>query len=206
MDVVKIGASDVVVLPVVRGLVSEVKKVEDSFRRWKPTSVALSISREEVDSLKRFKHEEAELETFEEEIYVKNLSRFGEVKKPPPCFLKAVKLCTENDVICIGADMTEEEYTDAYCHFISTFEIMRQSWFKGRLRSKSLESETPEEFVLKFDKAVNRSKGFRELEKEREKVIASNIWKLAKKQNRILAVIELERADGVLSELRKRRK
>ncbi len=206
MEVVNVGTSKVAILPVVRGLVSEERKVEGAFKKWKSSSVALSISKEELEALKQFKDEMAELETFEEEVYVSRLSKFGEVKKPPPCFLKAVKLCTENDVECVGVDMTEDEYTDAYCHFVSTFEVMRQSWFKKKLQSKSLESETPEEFVLKFDQTVNKSKGFKELERERERVIAHKIWMLAKTQDKIMAVIEIERADGVLSELKKKRK
>ena len=102
--------------------------------------------------------------------------------------------------------MTEEEYTDAYCHFISTFDIMRDSWFKAKLDKKSLEAKTPEEFVLKFDRTVNKTKGHKGLEREREKVMAHKIWKLTKKQSVILAIIELERAGGVVSELRKKRK
>ncbi|UCD91950.1 MAG: hypothetical protein JSV43_06880 [Methanobacteriota archaeon] len=206
MEVVYVGSSKVAVLPVVRGLVSEERKVESNFNKWTPGSVALSISKEELEALKQFKDEGAELETFEEEVYVSRLSEFGEVRKPPPCFHKAVKLCTENEIECVGVDMTEVEYTDAYCHFVSTFEVMRASWFKKRLQSDSLKSETPEEFVLKFDQTVNKSKGFQELEKEREKVIAHKIWKMAKTQNKIMAVIELERSDGVLSELKKKRR
>ncbi|MFQ5883583.1 MAG: hypothetical protein ACE5IO_00615 [Thermoplasmata archaeon] len=206
MEVVNIGTSKIAVLPVVRGIVSEERKVEGAFKKWRPSSVALSISKEELEALKQFKDEMAELETFEEEVYVSRLSKFGEVRKPPPCFHKAVILCTENGVECVGVDMTEDEYTDAYCHFVSTFEVMRASWFKKKLQSKSLESETPEEFVLKFDRTVNKSKGFMELERERERVIAHKIWMLAKTQDNIMAVIELERADGVLSELKKKRK
>jgi hypothetical protein len=205
MEVVDFGGSRIAVLPVVRGLVSEGGKVEDAIRRWTPESVALSISREEVQTLQNMGDEEGVLETFEEEFYVMNLSEFGEVKKPPPCFVAAVKHCAKNDVECVGADMTDDEYTDAYCYFISTIEMMRDSWSKKRLRTKMLEASSPEEFVLRFDGIVNKTQGYRDLEREREKVMAHRIRMLAKTRSKILAVIELERSEGVLTELKKKR-
>jgi hypothetical protein len=205
MEVVDLGGSNIAVLPVVRGLVSEGNKVRETIDRWTPSSVALSISKEEVQTLKKMEKDEANLETFEEEFYVRNLSEFGDVKKPPPCFVAAVKHCAENGVECVGADMTEDEYTDAYCHFVSTMEMMRDSWSKNRLRAKMVNVNSPEEFVLRFDEIVNKTQGHRDLEREREKVMAHRIRMLAKTQDRILAVIELERSEGVLTELKKKR-
>jgi hypothetical protein len=205
MEVVDIGGSQIAVMPVVRGLVSEGTKVEDAIRRWTPKSVALSISTEEVQTLKKLGDKEAVLETCEEEFYVRNLSEFGEVRKPPPCFTAAVKVCDVKEVECVGADMTEDEYTDAYCHFVSTMEMMRDSWSNKRLRSKMLNTDTAEEFVMNFDKVVNKTQGHRDLEKEREKVMAHKIRMLAKNSDRILAIIELERSKGVLAELKKKR-
>lgn len=205
MEVVDLGGSKIAILPVIRGLVSEGGKVRQTIDYWTPSSVALSISKEEVRTLRRMAKDEAALETFEEEFYVRNLSEFGEVKKPPPCFVVAVKHCMKNGVECVGADMTEDEYTDAYCHFVSTMEMMRDSWSKKRLRTKAVKASTPEEFVLKFDSIVNKTQGHRDLEKEREKVMVHRIWMLAKKKNKILAIIELERSKGVLEELKKKR-
>lgn len=205
MEVVDLGGSKIAILPVVRGLVSEGNRVRETIDYWTPSSVALSISKEEVQTLKRMAKDEADLETFEEEFYVRNLSEFGEVKKPPPCFVVAVRHCMKNGVECVGADMTEDEYTDAYCHFVSTMEMMRDGWSKKRLRRKAVEASTPEEFVLKFDSIVNKTQGHRDLEKEREKVMVHRIWMLAKKKSKILAIIELERSEGVLEELKKKR-
>lgn len=206
MEVVDLRGSQIAVLPVIRGLVSEGGKVRGVIDEWKPGLVALSISREEVQTLKKMKKDEAELETFEEEFYVRNLSEFGEVRKPPPCFVAAVRACDEKDMACVGADMTEDEYTDAYCHFVSTIEMMRDSWSKKRLWGKAVGATTPEEFVMMFDSIVNKTQGHRELELEREKVMAHKIWMLAKRHKRILAVIDLERLAGVLEELKRKRR
>jgi hypothetical protein len=205
MEVIDIAGSRIAFLPVIRGLVSEESKVEEAFKDWGPGSVALSISEEEVDTLRRLGGKEAGLETFEEEVYVGNLEKFGKVKKPPPCFTKALELCIEAQIECIGVDMTEDEYTDAYCHFVTTMEMMRESWFKRRIHSKTSGAESPEEFVIRFDEAVNKTRGHRDLEREREKVMAHKTLMLAKEQKKILAVIELERSAGVLSALKNRR-
>ncbi len=206
MDVVEIGESQVAVLPVVRGLVSEEERVKEAFNEWEPISVALSISAEELDTLEALGDQEAALETFEEEVYVKNLRKFGKVRKPPPCFTKALGLCRENGVECVGVDMTEDEYTDAYCHFVTAIEMIRESWFKRRIAAKTANSVSPEEFVTRFDEVVNKTKGHRDLEREREKVIAHKISMLTKDRKRILAIIELERSAGVLSRLKEKRK
>lgn len=205
MEVVDITGSRIAFLPVIRGLVSEESKVEEAFNEWGPDSVALSISREEVDTLRRLGRKDAELETFEEEIYVGNLEKFGEVKKPPPCFTKALELCIDSQIDCVGVDMTEDEYTDAYCHFVTAMEMMRESWFKRRIHSKTLNAKSPEEFVIRFDEAVNKTRGHRDLEREREKVIAHRLLMLARERKKILAVVELERTAGVLSALKKKR-
>ncbi len=205
MEVVEIAGSRIVVLPVIKGLVSEERKVEHAFEKWGPSSVALSISEEEIDTLKRFGGESAALETFEEEVYVSNLEKFGKVRKPPPCFTRALELCLDNQTECIGVDMTEEEFTDAYCHFITAMEMMRESLFRSRIHSKTSGAESPEEFVIKFDKAVNKTRGHRELEREREKVMAHKMRMLAREHKIILGIIELERSAGVLTALKKRR-
>ncbi len=204
MEVVNVAGSRIAFLPVIRGLVSEESKVEEAFKEYEPDSVALSISDEEVNTLRRLGRKDAELETFEEEIYVGTLEKFGKVKKPPPCFRRALELCIDGQVECIGVDMTEDEYTDAYCHFVTTMEMMRESWFKRRIHSKTMNAESPEDFVIRFDEAVNKTRGHRELEREREKVIAHKILMLAKERKRILAVVELERSAGVLYALKKK--
>jgi hypothetical protein len=206
MEVVDLGSTQIAVLPVIRGLVSEAGKVKETISRWTPSLVALSISREEVQTLKKMEEDEADLETFEEEFYVRNLSEFGDVRKPPPCFVAAVTACSEGDLACVGADMTEDEYTDAYCHFVSTMEMMRDGWSKKRLLRMAVDASTPEEFVLKFDSIVNKTQGHRELEREREKVMAHKLWMLTRKQSKILAIIEFERSEGVLEELKNKKR
>jgi pheromone shutdown protein TraB len=93
--------------------------------------------------------------------------------------------------------MNDEEYTDAFCRNVSTFELYRQSRGSKRLIRREFKASTPEEFVLEFDTMVNRLEGYRKLEEDREKHMADKLLKLSKKWKSVLAVIELERLEGV---------
>src|SRR6266511_3478982 len=89
MDVVALGGCRVHLMPVVRGLVSEAGRVRAAFSEVGPEAVALSISREELEGLRAFKGGNAQPDNPEEEVYVNGLGRYGEVRKPPPCFVEA---------------------------------------------------------------------------------------------------------------------
>ena len=57
-------------------------------------------------------------------------------------------------------------------------------------------------FPLEWDAFINRTKGLRAIENSRVKKMASEINELSKRSNRVLAIIELERKDEVISELK----
>jgi pheromone shutdown protein TraB len=56
--------------------------------------------------------------------------------------------------------------------------------------------------VIEWDSEVNRSAGFARLQIERERHIAKRLREVAETANRVLAVVEVERARGVLEALR----
>src|SRR2546422_10749556 len=98
MDVVALGGCRVHVMPVVRGLVSESEAVRAAFSEARPDAVALSIGREEIEALRAHPGGSVPPDNLEEEVYVRGLSRFGEVRKPPPCFVEALAAATERGV------------------------------------------------------------------------------------------------------------
>jgi pheromone shutdown protein TraB len=199
----RLNDCDVHILGVVRGLENEGDRVTESFRRTKPELIAVSLSKEDLDVIKDSpgKKEKATSTNFEEEVYIHVLGKFGDIIKPPPCYSAAVDLSKKNDVPCTPIDMNDEEFTDAFCKNVSTFELYRQSRGSKRLMRTKFKGSTPEEFVLEFDKSVNRLEGYRKLEKERERFMADKLLKLSKKWKSIMAVIELERLEGVKSHL-----
>jgi pheromone shutdown protein TraB len=71
------------------------------------------------------------------------------------------------------------------------------------LKKKNFKAETARDFVLAWDKAVNSMKGFRNLENKREEHMASQLTRLSKKYSSVLAILELERTEGILQRLGK---
>ncbi len=76
--------------------------------------------------------------------------------------------------------------------------MIRESFFARRATGKKFDLSSPCAFAISWDKRVNKAKGFRELELEREKHMVAALRNLAKMYRNILAVVECERSEGVL--------
>lgn len=201
MDEVRIGGSSVHLLPVVRGLPSEGETVRRAIESTRPVVVALSIGPEELQTLRTYDGKPLGPENFEEEVYVAGLSAWETPVKPPPCFSEAIRSADARGARVEGIDMDEVLYTDTYVECVSALELVFQGRMERRLRKKSFRATTPREFVLEWDAEVNRSPGFRRLQARREAFFASRLRDLSS-SGRTLAVIEVERAEGVLAALR----
>lgn len=199
MAVLKLNNCELHIIGVIKGLEKESEKVREGFKKHKPEFLAISLSKEDLSALKSFsgKVGNAEPSNYEEVVYIRELKKFGKVKKPPPCYLTAVELAKESNVPCTAIDMSDEEYTDAFCRNVSTLDLYRHSWGAKKFIKKKFSASTPEEFVAGFDKAATSLKGYKMLEEEREKYMAERLLKLSKKWKSILAVVELERAEAV---------
>lgn len=202
MDEVRLGESSVSVLSVVRGLPSDGEAVGGAIASLSPARVALSVSPEELDTLRTYQGGNMEPDTVEEEAYVAGLSAWEEPVMPPPCFTRAVNLATARQIPLDAVDMSEEEYTDAYTTWVSTMELLLQGRMEARLLRKRFRVSSPQEFAVAWDAEVNRTVGFTRLQREREKFMASRLRQIAKTGPRVLAVIEVERVKGVLAALR----
>lgn len=196
---IQAGASKIYIPDIIIGLTSESSKVKKAYNKIKPDMVAIQTSKEELDGLKDIvKGEEYEyfLSNYEE-IYARKLASFGEVKVPPPCYETALKLCIKNDTPLTAIDMDDTYYADVFCDNISGWDLIRHSVRVKRLRRKRFKANNVEEFVLEWDREINKLKGFRNLETEREEHMARELLRLAKENERILCIIEMQRAEGV---------
>jgi len=191
-------------LPVIKGLVSESNSVKEAFDSTHPDTIAISISKEELEGLRNLPEDfEPDLSRYEE-IYVNGLGRFGEVTAPPPCYVAALELAEHSGIPLVPVDMDEESYTELYCAAVPGTTLFRHSTRTWILKRRHFGAESPEEFVKSWDRAVNRLEGFGTIEKKRAEVIADGILAACEKSKRLLAVVELERSDDVASLLEER--
>lgn len=203
MKIVELGLSKVYIPDIIIGLSKEADKVNKVFHKVKPDLVAIQTSEEELKGLRKV----VQGEDFEyylsnyEEIYAKKLAEFGEVKIPPPCYEAAMNLCNENNVPLVAIDMGDMLYADAFCENISGWDMYRHSFRVNRLKRKDFEAETAKEFVIEWDREINKLKGFKNLEEKRENYMAREILRLAKENERILCVIDIQRVSGVLNKV-----
>jgi len=202
MEEVRLGRSFLFALPVVRGLPSEGAAVARAIEAKAPDVVALSVSPEELEGLRRYDGTPVGPENLEEEVYVAGLSAWEPPVKPPPCFTEAVRTADATRVRLEPIDMAEDVYTDAYTTYVGALEILLQGRAQNRLLRKRFRAATPAEFVLEWDAEVNRSAGFARLQLERERHMAARLREIAEYAGRVLAVIEVERTKGVLEALR----
>jgi hypothetical protein len=194
---IRIDSASLALLPVVKGLVSEGDAVVRAFEETAPDVIAVSISREELVGLRTRedydKYEPSDLEI----IYQAFLERFGEMRIPPPAYVKALDLSEDKGTPIVPLDMNDHVYTEAYCEHVSTGDMIRESFFARRATGKKFDLSSPSAFACSWDARVNKARGFRELENEREKHMAAALRNLAKRYRNILAVVECERSEGV---------
>jgi len=204
LDMITVKGSKIYFVDVVRGLKSEADRVKLAIQEVKPDLIAMSVSKEEIDGLRDYIKEPYEVEMSRyEELYAKNLSRFGDVFLPPPCFLAGLEEAENNRLELVGLDMDDETHTAAYCALVSGSELFRHTTRFNLLKLRSFRAETPAEFANVWDRKVNNLRGFRELEKERERFMAKELNRIAEGDGgRILAIIDLERSEGVRRRLR----
>jgi hypothetical protein len=195
----KAGACTIRLLPVIKGLVSETDMVKKAFDTFHPDKVAISISKEELEGLRNMPNDfEPDLSRYEE-IYVKGLSKFGDVAAPPPCYVATLELADHLEIPLVPVDLDEDSYSELYCAAVPGSTLFRHSTRTWVLKRRNFGAENPEEFVKSWDRAVNHLEGFGTIEKKRAEVMASGILAACDGAKQLLAIIELERSADVAS-------
>jgi hypothetical protein len=191
------------VVGVIKGLKSETDKVREAFDDVNPDKIAISLSPEELEGLRNIPEDyEPELSRYEE-IYADGLSKFGEVAAPPPCYVATLELAEHSKIPVIPVDMNEQEYSDLYCAVVPGTTLFRHSTRTWILKRRSFSNDSPEAFVKAWDKVVNGLDAFRIIEERRAQSMAKGIRDACKDSRELLAIIELERTEDVISLLKK---
>ena len=204
MEEVRLDRSTIHLLPVIRGLPSEVATVRQAIESTGPSVIGLSIGPEELRTLRSYHGDPLGPDNFEEEVYVAGLSAWEPPIKPPPCFTDAVRVADSRHLPVEAIDMDDVTYTESYVDCVSALEVVFQGRLEKRLTRKRFQAKTPRDFVLEWDAEVNGSPGFQRLQARREAFMAGRLREIAASGPSVLAVVEVERARGVQVALEKR--
>jgi pheromone shutdown protein TraB len=201
MPSVEVNGSRVHVLGVVKGLVSEEEKVESAIANLSPDVIGLSVSKEQLAAL-RSPDAWAEYELSPlESAYKTLMQEFGEVRLPSPAFVKALEIAESSKVPVIPIDMNDNDYTEVYCQKVGAMDLVREGAFSKSVKRRKFDGASPESLAIDWDRRVNKAKGFRKLEAERERHMARALVKLCSRYRNVLALVDCERADGVIGQL-----
>lgn len=203
MKRIDVSGCSVDMLPIVKGLVSESEKVEDAMRNDYDV-IGIALGPEDIEAFRKrseiMEENGPELSDLEL-VYSHHLMNFGKIDFPTPAFSTLVDICVERSIDIVPLDMDDERYSEVYCETISTMELLKETKMAKKALKMKFPMTSAEAFADGWDTYVNKVKGFSTLSVIREDFIADSIRKASSGKGKMLAVIEVERADGVIKSL-----
>jgi len=196
---IKIGNTDLRILPTVKGLVSESEIVEKEIAFFNPSLIVLGLSEGEIDGIRNWDGQPYDLSGWDE-IYGLSLRKLlgdNSVRLPPPSFTRAIEIADSENIEILGLDMDEETYTDEYTKNISTWQLFKRGRLEKSMVKSGIEGNTPEEITMNMENSIRQLSGFDKLEKLRVEHMVSN---LREKLNhgKILAIIEISNVESIV--------
>ncbi len=189
------------IITVVNGLVSEADSVLERFSEHEAYAASLGI--EGVQTIKNRANIDGDFEVSELDlVYARHMQRFGTVEFPSPAMCAFIDRVAGMGKNVIPLDMNDDDFTTLYCNTIGAFEFTNEHRIAKKGLKTDFRFESPEGFALEWDAFVNgKSKGQAKICAERERYMADQIRDIARFRKSLLAVIEVERADGVIRNL-----
>lgn len=130
------------------------------------------------------------------------MSVFGEIEVPSPAFCEIVDLCSKDGKQVIPLDMNESEFDDAFIDCVSAIEFTSVHRLAKKGYAAKMDDSSPEALAIEWDRFISKKKGFGRLDRKREEYIAKEILDVSKYRKSLLAIIEVERVNGIVSLLR----
>lgn len=199
---VKIGECNIDIVPIVKGLVQEKEKITEAMSSKTYDCAAIALGIEEVEALRKRKEIQGEFEPSDlDMVYSYLVKEFGPIDLPDPSFTFLVDECTAKNIPIVPLDMTEEDFSKVYCETVTTLEFLREKRIMKKAMKKNFDRSSPEAFAKQWDDLVNEIKGYRTMSVYRETYMAEQLKDLANYRKNVIAVIEYERIDGIVSRL-----
>ena len=200
---IRIGECDIDIIPIIKGLVSEKEKVIEALSKKDYETAGVSWGIEEIEAVRRRDEITGDNETNDIDIiYLYKLKTFGDVDMPDPAFTYVVDEFSKKGVSVIPLDMADQEFAEAYCNEVSTLDFLRENKIVKKMMKKEFTTSSPEEFMMEWDSLINEVKGYRKMNRVKERFVAEQIMDLAKYRKNALVLVEYERYEGILSIIR----
>lgn len=205
LAVLHVDGTPVHLLGTIQGLVAEADLVRNAFARAAPRVLALGVGPEDVRTLRSLGAREAGEDEFDTSAYedqlLARLRAFGPVRLPPPDLAEAVRAADERSVPVEALDLDDGAYSDLYTKEVGLFQLWRNNRRIRGAGSLDLPKQSPEAFILAWDREFTKAKGYRHIEEAREETMARRLAEVARVSGATLAVVPLARLEGIRKRL-----
>jgi hypothetical protein len=193
-------APPTLLLGTVRGLESEGPPLRAALEGFSPQEVALSLSEEEITSLRRhFPPEGPEplVPLSPSEMgYARGLCRFGEVRVPSPGFLLALHWAEERHLPVRALDPGDDRYAELYVKHIGYLDLLRRNRSERSLARAPPVRGDAAGYAEEWESRLGRSRGSRRLETARAEFASQQVQAIRRSLGpggRLALVVDIER-------------
>lgn len=163
-------------------------------------AVLLGIPFEDLDAIRATSGREAALEFARDEtdeIYLRELARFGRVQVPPGDLYAAFRHAETHRLRVEAIDLGDEGHTAVYTEHVGMWELLRNNRRLRRLGKERFEAADAEAFAREWDRRLFPTKGLRRVQDEREAWMARRVAESAVIGSRVFVLVPLARWTGV---------
>ena len=188
------------IIPIIKGLVSEKEKVVEALSKNDYETAGVSWGIEEIEAVKRRAEITGDNETNDiDVVYLYKLKSFGDVDMPDPAFTYVVDEFSKKGVSVIPLDMSDDEFAEAYCKEVSTWDFLKENKIVAKAMKKEFTTSSPENFIMEWDSLINEIKGYRKMNALKEEFIAQQILDITKYRKNALILVDYERSERIIS-------
>jgi hypothetical protein len=195
------GDTNLRLLGVVRGLISEVPGVLEKVQAFAPEAVALGLTPSETEALETHfvgtPTEPVVPLAPTEVVEAKALTRYGDVGVPHPAFVELLSWGRTAHVPVEGIDPDEEVQAELFVAHIGYFELVRRTVRERRTGRNPPEAPDADAFALAWDSAVHPGRGSARYALERERAFVGQLAELRTRYRRVVAVVDRERVQSL---------
>lgn len=204
--VLRTPRGEILVAGAVRGHWGDVAPLLGRLATFAPRGVGLGVSFDELTSLNDHfadrPFEPLVPLTSAETAEVLGLSRFGEVRVPSPAYVSVLEWAHAQAVPVEALDLSDEQYALLFAEHISYIELVRRTLRERRLTRAPPDAGSADEYVVRWDRSLASGRGSQAFLSARARAVGAAARRLTDRVGRAAVVVDRERFDAVVGELR----